>query len=105
MFRLSLDLATKGMLASAPEGEPNAKTRRELGLRLEYLFEKGKLPSDLKDLSACVKDNGNDGAHDGNLSAEDAEDLLDFTFELLARIFTEPARIRLATERRSARRK
>ncbi|MFH1813389.1 MAG: DUF4145 domain-containing protein [Pseudomonadota bacterium] len=105
MFRLSLDLATKGLLPPAAEGEPNAKTRRELGLRLEYLFGQGKLPNDLKELSACVKDNGNDGAHDGNLSVEDAEDLLDFTFELLARIFTEPARIRIATERRSARRK
>jgi len=34
----------------------------------------------------------------------DAEDLLDFTVELLERIYTEPARLKLAQERRAKRR-
>lgn len=33
-----------------------------------------------------------------------AEDLLDFTFALLERMYTEPERLRLAKERRDARR-
>jgi hypothetical protein len=51
-----------------------------------------------------VREDGNDGAHDGTLGKEDAEDLLDFTTALLERIYTEPERLRLAQERREKRR-
>jgi hypothetical protein len=104
MFRMSVDLATR---RSLPEGEApglNAKTRRDLGLRLPWLFDNGRLPADLRELSTCIREDGNDGAHGAKLTKEDAEDLLDFTYELLERLCTEPERLRLAQERRKARR-
>lgn len=104
MFRLCVDMATKGMLP--PEETPglNSKIRRDLGLRLPWLFEKGLLQDSLRDLSTCIKDDGNDGAHAGTLTADDANELLDFTALLLERIYTEPERLKQATQRRSDRR-
>lgn len=104
MFRLCIDLATRGML---PDGEVDGlhkRTRRNLGLRLPWLFDNGKLPETLRGLSECIKDDGNDGAHEGSLTKEDALDLLDFTFEMLERIYTDAEKLRLAEERRRARR-
>ena len=104
MFRLCIDLVTKSML---PEGEVeglNYRTRRDLGLRLPWLFDNGHLPEALRELSSCVREDGNDGAHAGTLQKRDAEDLLDFSRILLERIYTEPERLRLAQERRQQRR-
>lgn len=104
MFRLCVDLATRPLL---PQGEIqglNPKVRRDLGLRVPWLIDSGLLPKELKELSMCIREDGNDGAHAGTLKKEDAEDLLDFTQALLERMFTEPERLRLAQERRSARR-
>jgi hypothetical protein len=78
MYRLALDLATKSLLPE--EGEPAAKIRRNLGLRMPWLFDKNLLPNDLRPLAECIQQDGNDGAHDGTLSHEDAEDLHDFCF-------------------------
>ncbi len=104
MFRLCVDMASRSMLPAEDAPGLNPKTRRDLGLRLPWLFENGGLPESLKELSTCIKDDGNDGAHTGNLSEADASDLLDFSTALLERIYTEPARLRLAKERRDARR-
>ncbi len=104
MFRLCVDLATRSMLPKEEVEGLNAKVRRDLGLRLPWLFDKGLLPAALKELSSCVKEDGNDGAHAGTLKQSDAEDLLDFTAALLERMYTEPERLRLAQERRDARR-
>lgn len=104
MFRVCLDLATRAMLPADETAGLNAKTRRDLGLRLPWLFENGKLPEGLRDLSTCVREDANDGAHTGTLQKEDAEDLLDFTSSLLERIYTEPERLKLAKVRRQARR-
>jgi hypothetical protein len=104
MFRLALDLATSPLLPEDSNSEPGFKVRRDLGLRLQWLFDNGKLPSDLKELSDCVREDGNDGAHRGNVSAADAEDLRDFSFELLERLFSEPGRLLAAKARRDARR-
>jgi hypothetical protein len=104
MFRLCVDMTTKDKL---PEGDAlglNYKTRRDLGLRLPWLFDNRILPEDLRDLSHCIKEDGNDGAHQGTLSKADALDLLDFTEALLKRVYTEPERLRLAKERRDQRR-
>ncbi|HEX5459619.1 MAG TPA: DUF4145 domain-containing protein [Steroidobacteraceae bacterium] len=106
MFRLCVDLATRDMLPDVgTEGGPNTKQRRDLGLRLPWLFENGKLPDGLRDLSHCIKEDGNDGAHAGTLTKQDAEDLLDFATALLERVYTEPERLKLAKERREQRRK
>ena len=103
MFRLCLDLATRSMLPEEAEGL-NARTRRSLGLRLPWLFDNSVLPEFLRELSACIKDDGNDGAHEGTLSEGDAGDIFDFTYIMLERIYTEPKRIELAKERRASRR-
>jgi len=105
MFRMCVDLATRPML---PEGEVQGltrKMRRDLGLRLRWLFDSGKLPGDLRGLSDCIREDGNDGAHAGTLMEEDAADLLDFTIALLERLYTEPERLKLAEARRAERRK
>jgi hypothetical protein len=104
MFRLCVDLVTRSILPKEETEGLNAKIRRDLGLRLPWLFENGRLPEALKELSSCIKEDGNDGAHAGTLKESDAEDLLDFTTALLERIYTEPERLRLAKERRDARR-
>lgn len=105
MFRLSIDLATKHLLPSEDMVDgPNRKQRRELASRLEWLFSQNLLPSDLKDLASCIREDGNDGVHDGTLSEADAEDLADFAVAVLSRLHTEPARVALAQQRRAARR-
>ncbi|WP_441002655.1 DUF4145 domain-containing protein [Pseudocolwellia agarivorans] len=104
MFRLCIDLITRTLL---PEGETeglNYRTRRDLGLRLPWLFKNNILPHTLEDISTCVREDGNDGAHQGKLTTEDAEDLLDFTTLLLERIYTEPERLKQAQVRRQKRR-
>lgn len=105
MFRLCLDLATKAMLpADGTEGGPNGHQRRNLAPRLEWLFDQKRLPDDLQGLSVAVKDYGNDGAHDGTLDDNEAEDLYDFAYALLHRLYTEPQRIAQAQARRDQRR-
>jgi hypothetical protein len=104
MFRLCVDLATRSLLPSEEVEGLNAKTRRDLGLRLPWLFSKGLLPAALKDLSSCIREDGNDAAHAGTLQKPDAEDLLDFTTALLERLYTEPEQLRLAQQRRDSRR-
>ena len=78
MFRLCIDLVTRTLLPEEETEGLNRATRRHLGLRLPWLFDNGHLPEGLRQLSTCVKEDGNDGAHAGNLSTEDAENLLDF---------------------------
>lgn len=101
MFRLCLDFATKDLMPE--EGEPSSKVRRSLGLRMGWLFDNEKIPPSLKDLAECVKDDGNDGAHEGILDKESALDLEDFTRVLLTRLYTEPAQLEEAKRRRAAR--
>ncbi|WP_237886008.1 DUF4145 domain-containing protein [Pseudomonas sp. PGPR40] len=103
MFRLCLDLSTRAMLPETDEAGLNNKIRRNLGFRLPWLFDNGRLPEALRDLSSCVKDDGNDGAHEGTLSEADAQDLSEFAFIMLERIYTEPKRIEIAKLRRQER--
>jgi hypothetical protein len=105
MFRLCIDLATRPMLPKIDEKGLNSQIRRNLGLRLPWLFDNDLLPISLKELSTCVKEDGNDGAHAGTLKKADAEDLLEFTHAFLERLYTEPEKLRLAKERRDVRRK
>lgn len=107
MFRLCVDLATKSFLpprdAQGSE-QPNEKTRRDLGLRLPWLFERNILPRNLEALAKCIKEDGNDGAHAGNILEVDALDLQDFTTVLLERLYTEPQELLEAERRRLERR-
>lgn len=105
MFRLCVDLATVPLLPKTDNNGLNSAVRRSLGLRLKWLFEQRILPEALKELSTCIQQDGNDGAHAGTLTKKDAEDLLDFTSVLLERLYTEPERLKQAKERRENRRK
>lgn len=106
MFRLTLDLASKAKLPDTPAdtGGPNRDQRNRLHDRLEYLFANKIIFDELRELANCVREDGNDGAHDGNLTKEDTEDLIDFTEQFLLRAFTEPARLEIAKNRRTERR-
>lgn len=109
MFRLCIDLATKSKLPVTPQGQQppaglNNDVRFKLAHRLGWLFDNHLLPGDLRDLSLCIKDDGNDGAHDGTLDKNAATDLLDFTTALLERIYTMPMRVELAKQRKVDRR-
>ena len=107
MFRLCVDLTTRKMLPDPKEETEglNAKTRRDLGLRLPWLFDNGLLPENLRELAECIREDGNDGAHTGMLERPEAMDLLDFTTVLFERIYTEPEKLKLADKRREERRK
>ncbi len=104
MFRLCIDLVTKHILPDENVEGLNRDVKRNLFTRLNWLFDNGHLSEGIRELSDCVRNDGNDGAHDGTLEKDDAEDLLDFTLILLERIYTEPERVRLANERREQRR-
>ncbi|MGY4332784.1 hypothetical protein ACVWWG_007201 [Bradyrhizobium sp. LB7.2] len=104
MFRLAINLATQPLLPPGSMPGLTRRKRRDLGPRVEWLMQNGLISKDLFDLSECIREDGNDGAHDGTLKKEDAADLLDFTAALFERMFTEPERLRLAKERRDKRR-
>lgn len=107
MFRQCLDLATKPLLPSQEDknvSQPNEKQRRDLGLRIAWLLDNKYLSESFRELAKCVREDGNDGAHSGTLSDEEAVDLLEFTTALLDRLISEKARIKKAEERRVSRR-
>ncbi len=105
MFRLCVDLATREKLPQDDVPGLNARIRRDLGLRLPWLFDNGYLPEDLRELSACIKEDGNDGAHAGTIGETEGLDLLDFTETLLERLYTGPRKVQIAQARREERRK
>ncbi|WP_419234343.1 DUF4145 domain-containing protein [Aliarcobacter cryaerophilus] len=105
MFRLCLDKATKELLPNENENGLSEKIKRSLGLRLKWLIDNNYINKSLEDLTNCIKDDGNDGAHEGILNKEDLEDLYEFTFILLERLYTEPKKIEMAKERRLNRHK
>jgi hypothetical protein len=104
MFRLCVDMASLERLPAEDTAGLTKPIRRSLGLRLQWMFDNRYLPEDLRELSHCIKEDGNDGAHQGTLTEHDALDLLDFTVELLERFYTQPEKVRLAGERRAQRR-
>ncbi len=104
MFRQCVDLTTKEMLPEQGEKGFRKNKPGHLGPRITWLFDNKKLNERLKDLANCIKDDGNDGAHDGTLEEDDAEGLLDFTVMLLEEIYTTPAKIKQKEERKESRR-
>lgn len=110
MFRLCLDVTTKDLLKEWLEAnqqsanQPNAKQKDKLFNRIEFLIERGVIPSDLKEYVHHIRLDGNDAAHDGSTEKDEAEDLLDFSELFLERIYTVKKQLELAQERRLARR-
>ncbi|MCT7911120.1 DUF4145 domain-containing protein [Arcobacter lacus] len=105
MFRLCLDKATKDLVPNEDTNGLNNKIRRSLGLRLEWLINNNYISESLEDLMSCIKDDGNDGAHEGIVTKEVLEDIYEFTYILLERLYTEPKKVQLAKERREERHK
>ncbi|AGR78340.1 conserved hypothetical protein (DUF4145 domain) [Aliarcobacter butzleri 7h1h] len=105
MFRLCLDKATKILLPEEDKNGLNNKIRRSLGLRLEWLIKNDYISKSLEDLMSCIKGDGNDGAHEGIVTKEVLEDIYEFTYILLERLYTEPKKVQLAKERREERHK
>ena len=91
MFRLCLNLATKGTKGGT------------LAARLEALCEEKQFSRELQELGSVVRLDGNDAAHDGSLDEEAVEDLQAFVARFLTQLYTEPARVRAAKERRQKR--
>lgn len=106
MFRLAMDLATKEKVEAIPaeDPQPNSEEKRVLAKRVEWLFEQKLLPSVLKPLAKALRENANDGAHDGTLTMHDANDLYDFSEALMYEIYTVPGQIVAINQRRAARR-
>ncbi len=103
MFRLCVDYVATDLRDAEPHNQPDPRARRSLGLLLQWLHDQKRLSAELHELSTCIKDDGNDGAHRGTLSHADANDLLDFTVELLESHYTRKARLHEAAQRRAAR--
>jgi hypothetical protein len=112
MFRKVLDSATRPLLPPQPDPEDKAhpdfvawKIRKDLALRLSWLFERGKLPEGIKDLAECVREDGNDAAHNAQgITSLEAADLQDFTFLVLETLYTIPGQIAENKRRRAQRR-
>jgi hypothetical protein len=65
MFRLCVDMTTEPLVPEVETAGLNSHTRRNLGPRVEWLFNNGKLPAQLFALSNCIREDGNDAAHRG----------------------------------------
>ena len=106
MFRLCIDLATKSLLLklSGEVDDIPKHVEKSLKARLDWLLENNKLPEDLKELSHCIREDGNAGVHDGIITLDDAKDIMDFCSILLTRLYTDPARIEAAQRRQEDRR-
>ncbi|HFE9908092.1 DUF4145 domain-containing protein [Acinetobacter baumannii] len=104
MFRLCLDMTTKYILQKNKSLEPTNNDNKTIHNRLTWIFKNRIIADDLEELSRCIKDDGNDAAHDGTIGETEANDLLDFTYELLERVYTQPERVKLAKIRRAERR-
>ncbi len=104
MFRTCLDLASKDKIQGVNEKDITKHQRENMAARIDWLFEKKKLPEDLKDLADCVRKDGNDGAHDGTLTKNESIDLLDFTIPILEHFYTQPEKAKIANKRTQDRR-
>jgi Domain of unknown function (DUF4145) len=102
MFRKIVDEISKARLPK--EGEPDKHTRWNLKPRLAWLFNNNLLPKEVESLADCIREDANDAVHNAPIGQGEATDLLDFTVELLERIYTMPGRLKAAEERRVARR-
>ncbi|EJO31716.1 DUF4145 domain-containing protein [Achromobacter marplatensis] len=108
MLRLSLDLTTKKVLeevqGSLSHDAVPPIVQDRLANRIQWLIEHRHIPQRLKGLADEVRLSGNDGAHDGSLTMDDALELLDFTEVVLLEIYTAAGKLAVAAARRKTRR-
>ena len=105
MFRTTVDLATKEQLQKLQNKKPPKDLEKNLAKRIDWLFDIGHISERLKDLSTCIRKDGNDATHNANLRKEVVDDLCDFTTLLLEELYTTPKRIEEATYRQQNRHK
>lgn len=103
MFRKILDQISKEKLP-AENGPKDKRTRFNLKPRLEWLFANGLLPKEIEQFADCVREDANDAVHDHPIGEAEAKDILDFTVEMLERLYTMPGRLTENAARRDARR-
>jgi len=95
MSRKVVDVATKKLL-----GGDLAKNET-VYKRIEYLSEKGRLTSDLKDWAHHVRLEGNDAVHDeAQFTRDEAEELLSFVELFLTYIYSMPGQLAAARAKR-----
>ena len=103
MFRTSIDIATKELLQKLQDKTPPKEAKDNLAKRIEWLLDEGHITKKLEELSTCIRNDGNDAAHEANLGKEVVEDMTIFARLLLEEIYTTPKRIELATDRQKNR--
>ena len=104
MFRKIVDEISKSLLPPSTEAVPDKHTRYNLKPRLKWLFDNGKLAKEVEGLADCIREDANDAVHNAPIGEPEATDLLDFTVQLLERLYTTPGRLKAAEGRRLARR-
>jgi uncharacterized protein YeeX (DUF496 family) len=103
MFRKILDQISKEKLP-IENGPTDNRTRYNLKQRLEWLFANNLLPKEIEQFADCIREDANDAVHDHAIGEAEANDTLDFTVELLERLYTMPGRLQVNAARRLARR-
>ena len=103
MFRASIEQALKGSFSEELNKSPQKLFT--LFSKVEYLNQCGLLSETLVELADCIREDGNDAVHECNVDANTAEDMQEFSVLILSKLYTEPAKLQLAKERREQRRK
>lgn len=110
MFRKAIDVATREMLPTQPADDDKNhpdfiawKVRKDLRLRLNWLLANGRVTKDISEVIDCVREDGNDAAHD-LIGPDEALDLMEFTTVFFESLFTLPGQIEANRARRQARR-
>ena len=106
MLRLCLDLASKELLTKVPATapvQPNNHQTNNLSARLDFLIDNGYLPHALHDLVHCIRDDGNVAAHQGAVTDDEAQEMMDLTLQVLNRVYTEPGNLAAVKARQLAR--
>jgi Domain of unknown function (DUF4145) len=104
MFRKCVDISTREILSRQQTTANEKTTKLNLKRRLEEMFVQNILPDDLRELSDCIREDGNDAVHDHPLGQSECDDLHDFTERFLDRLYSEPKRLEIAKARRDIRR-
>lgn len=112
MSRKVLDASTRTLVKVEPQSVDRDhadyiswKQFKDLRLRLDWLFDRGKLPNSLEELASCVHQDGNDAAHSlETIGRESALDLQEFTISILETLYTVPGRVAANIQRREQRR-
>ncbi len=84
-----------------------ADKTKKLFQQIDELKKSGKLHSDLADMATEIRFLGNDGAHPENdgldeINQEDAQEILNFTSELLDDLYIRPEKVKAMKKRRES---